>query len=112
MLTTLVLKILSENVSMTTAEVVHHCGLPRNLVAATVSRLKKRKLVHISSWTYQDGTMGRNHPIANYAVGNRPNAKKPAPKSAAELARKYRAERKTPRVNSVFALAYQNTCKT
>ena len=61
------------------------------------------KQVYIQSWT-MDG-IGRRYPRPVYALGNKPDARKPKHITASERGRKYRARMKPPpsAPNSVFA---------
>lgn len=61
------------------------------------------KQVYIQSWTMEG--IGRRYPRPVYALGNKPDARKPKPMNNAERQRRARAKLKPPVgvVNSVFA---------
>ena len=60
------------------------------------------KQVYIQSWTMEG--IGRRYPRPVYALGNKPDARKPKPIGQAERCRQYRLRMKPPAAvaNSVF----------
>lgn len=65
---------------------------------------------HIREWVY-DMEGQRPYPRAVYALGDKPNAKKPGPKKRTEVVNAYRARLKAKyRNSSVFNLASNITC--
>lgn len=91
----------------TRAEIADAIGLGVFRVSTAVTRMmrttrNRERMIHIVRWVY-DGDIGeRRYPRAVYALGNKPDAKKPKVTEAERL-RKYRANRKM-RVASVFDL--------
>jgi hypothetical protein len=75
------------------------------LVASFLSAMRATSVKHIyiQSWT-MDGS-GRRYPRPVYALGNKPDARKPKRLSQAERCREYRRRMKPPAnvANSVFA---------
>lgn len=64
------------------------------------------KQLYIQSWTMEG--YGRRYPRPVYALGDKPDARKPKPVSASERAKQYRQRRKVPQAaNSVFTWASQ-----
>jgi hypothetical protein len=60
---------------------------------------------HISGWVF-DMEGEQSYPRAVYALGDLPNAKRPKPKTRAEVLRRYRAKRKAKyQFNSIFNIA-------
>ena len=103
-----VLAMLAEFGPMTRAEICKHLGRDKDEIAAVVSRLHRRtpragKRVYIQSYAYdQEGE--RYYPRAVYALGDKPDARRPIadPK---EVKRRYWARSQLKlRANSVFNL--------
>lgn len=64
-------------------------------------RITVVKHIHIQSWTMEG--IGRRYPRPVYALGHKPDARKPKPITMAEHCRAYRARKKLPQAaNSVF----------
>lgn len=82
---------------------VHYRQVSSFLTAMRLTVVTKQ--VYIQSWTMEG--IGRRYPRPVYALGNKPDARKPKPVSASERARKYRSRMKPPPAvpNSVWALA-------
>ena len=101
-----VLALLAEHGPMTRAEVCQHLGRERDEVAAVMTRLGRRlptvpRRIHVAGYVHEVD-QGRRYPRAQYALGDRPDARKPKPDKAAVAAR-YR-ERNKGLVVSVFDL--------
>jgi len=94
---------------MTRAEMCQHLGLDRRSVSAVVTRMSRpsprfEKRAYVESYVY-DMEGERTYPRAVYALGNKPDAKKPKadPKAAK---RRYNAKVKARNTaNFVFNLA-------
>lgn len=102
---------LEQDGPQTRAELEISCGIPKDNIAAVISRLNKRtakmgKRIHIIDYTHESETSQRDYPRAIYAVGDGEDAKKPKPKTRKEIRNKYDAKvRNKFRMNSVFNLA-------
>lgn len=110
-----ILKALAELGPMTRAEICRELGSSAVNVSALVSNLTRDlpntpRRAHIREWIY-DMEGQRPYPRAVYALGDKPNAKKPRPKKRTEVVNSYRARRKAKyRNSSVFNLASNITC--
>jgi hypothetical protein len=80
---------------------VHYRQVSSFLTAMRLTVVTKQ--IHIQSWTMEG--FGRRYPRPVYALGNKPDARKPPPMNNAERQRRARARLKPPVgvVNSVFA---------
>lgn len=103
-----VLRMLEEDGPMTRAEICKQLGREKVAIAAVVTRLHKRspefgKRVYIKEYVYDmDGE--RYYPRALYALGDKPDAKKPKADQL-EVKRRYRERHKLRYgANSVFNL--------
>lgn len=101
-----ILAALGEHGPMTREEVASFMECDRSLVSPVLSRLNRRlktapKRVHIVAWR-QDRSVSRLYLRAVYALGNKPDKKKPPP-NRGEAQRRYRARNKA-QVSSVFDL--------
>lgn len=73
---------------------------------AAMRRCVVNKQLYIQSWTMEG--VGRRYPRPVYALGNKPDARKPRPVSASERAKQYRMRKRIPKpANSVFTWAGQ-----
>ena len=75
-------------------------------VAAILSNMRKRlvtKRVYICEWTRDIG-QGKSYLRPVYALGSRPDARKPRPVTNAEKCQRWRKKQRIPKVNSVWAL--------
>lgn len=103
-----VLAMLAEFGPMTRAEICKHMGRQKDEIAAVISRLHKRspragKRIYIQSYAYdQEGE--RYYPRAVYALGDKPDAKRPK-SDPLEIKRRYWARSQLKlKANSVFNL--------
>ena len=80
---------------------VHYRQVSSFLTAMRLTVVTKQ--IHIQSWTMEG--FGRRYPRPVYALGNKPDARKPKRLSQAERCREYRRRMKPPAnvANSVFA---------
>lgn len=105
---TKILKIISEYGPMTRQEVCVHLDTDRMYVSAIITRMTKDtpkagKRLYVESYVY-DSEGQKRYPRAVYAVGNKPDAKRPKPDHK-ETRRRYLANvRKRMTGNSVFNL--------
>lgn len=110
-----VLEALKDYGPMTEKDLSVELNLDRNAVSMVLTRCKKDhskkrskqpKRVYIHSWT-RSAVIGlgtaRENPRMVFALGNKPDAKKPPPQNDAMRCRKKRAN-KLGRVNSIFAI--------
>jgi DNA-binding Lrp family transcriptional regulator len=103
-----ILKGLAELGPMTRSEIQQSVGVDKESIAAIVSRLHKDtprvgKQIYITGWVY-DAEGQRRYPRAIYALGSKPDAKKPKA-SALENRRRYDRKRHAMfSMNSVFNL--------
>jgi predicted ArsR family transcriptional regulator len=58
----------------TAKDFTEESGLGANTVRKLLAVMKRKKLIHVSSW--EKDTMGR-HCVAAYSLGNKPDAKRP-----------------------------------
>lgn len=74
-------------------------------VSAVLSTMRTgvRKQVHIAEWTRDNGH-GKEYLRAVYALGDQPDAKKPRNLSNSERCKRWKAKRRIPAINSVWAL--------
>ena len=106
--TQLILQALETDGPMSNADAQAQFGITRQQAGAVFSRLLKPtqrptpgpKRVHICEWRY-DAETGRKYPRPVYAIGDKPNAKKPK-RNHKEVSRRYRANRKRKLMNSIF----------
>lgn len=110
-----ILRLLEELGPMTRAEIARELGSGINNVSSLVSALirdqpRNPRRIHICEWIY-DMEGERPYPRAVYALGDKPNARRPKPKKRTVVVNAYRARRKTmQQQNSVFNLARRVTC--
>lgn len=110
-----ILRVLSELGPMTRAEICRELGSSAVNVSSLMSNLIRDlpatpRRAHIREWVY-DMEGQRPYPRAVYALGDKPNAKKPGPKKRTEVVNAYRARLKAKyRNSSVFNLASNITC--
>lgn len=102
-----ILATLEEHGPMTREEIASFMECDRSLVSPVLSRLNRKlktrpKRVYITAWR-RDRSLTRLYLRAVYAIGNKPDKKKPPPDPGAAN-RRYR-DRNRVQVNSVFALA-------
>ena len=72
-------------------ELADHSGLCLHTVRAYIRQMRKERVVYICGW--DEDSAGRAT-IPTYCIGRQPDAKRLAPQSRAEAARKWRARRK------------------
>lgn len=105
-----VLRLLEELGPMTRAEICRELGPHAKNVSSIVSILvrdqpRNPRRVHICEWVF-DMEGERHYPRAVYALGDKPNARRPKPKKRTEIVARYRAGLKAKfKTNSVFNLA-------
>lgn len=110
-----ILRVLADFGPMTRAEICRELG-PRAInVSSLVSNLIRNlpatpRRAYICGWVY-DMEGQRPYPRAVYALGDRPNAKRPSPKKRTEVVNAYRARLKAKyQQNSIFNLARRVSC--
>lgn len=94
MCTQLVLEHLEEFGPSTCVELCRMIQRPRCTVVAALkalrtNQIKRPRMVHIQSYTYDDEVKQR-YPRAIYALGNRPDAKRPKPEKGTERTKRWR----------------------
>jgi hypothetical protein len=99
---------LQDGVRMGSAEIAREIGLPRDRVASCISRMARPgrsmpRRLYIAEWALDDGPGARRYPRALYALGDKPNARRPRPETGTETARRYR-QRNHGQVASVWDL--------
>lgn len=104
-----ILRLLAEYGPMTRAEIDRELPGYRNLSSLvsllTSERPANPRRAHICGWVWDTEGM-REYPRAVYALGDKPNAKRPKPKTRAEIVARYKAKRSTKcYTNSIFNLA-------
>lgn len=103
-----IIHLLQEEGPMTRAEICKRLGRPKDEIAAVVSRLHKRspvagKRIYVKEYVY-DMEGERTYPRALYALGDKPDAKRPK-SDPLEIKRRYWARSQLKlRANSVFNL--------
>lgn len=103
-----IMRLLDEEGPMTRAEICKRLGRPKDEIAAVVSRLNKRspvagRRIYVREYVY-DMEGERTYPRAVYAIGDKPNAKRPE-SDKKEIKRRYWARSQLKlRANSVFNL--------
>jgi hypothetical protein len=113
--TNLVLKALEDFGPMTAKELSAETNVPINNVSMVLTRCRKNntrkrskqaKRVHIHTWVHEpiiSGVKVRENPRMVFALGNKPDAKKPPPKSDAQRSHKRRVSQ-LGRANSIFSI--------
>lgn len=102
------LQLLADVGPMTRSELCAHLGEPKDKISSTVSRLSRDcprmgRRIHICEYVY-DMEGERRYPRAVYAIGDKPNKRRPKPDQLA-VKRAYWARRKAKlTANSVFHL--------
>ena len=103
-----ILRMLEEEGPMTRSEICKRLGRPKDEVVSVVSRLNKRtpvagRRIYVREYVY-DMEGERTYPRAVYAIGDKPNAKRPE-SDKKEIKRRYWARSQLKlRANSVFNL--------
>lgn len=103
-----IMRLLDEEGPMTRAEICKRLGRPKDEIAAVVSRLNKRspvagRRIYVREYVY-DMEGERTYPRALYAIGDKPNAKRPV-SDKKEIKRRYWARSQLKKkANSVFNL--------
>jgi hypothetical protein len=97
---------LTVNGPMTRKEICDFIGQHRSKVASVVTRMAREtpqrpKRVYIKAYRYEQDEQ-RRYPRAVYALGNRPDAKKPRPDLRANKNRHVRNKTEKLRMTSVF----------
>lgn len=105
---------LTEVGPMTALSLAAYLDLPRAKVAAVLVRLRKQREVYIRWWRRDepDRQVRDNRPRAVYALGDKPDAVKPAPQPARVKWNRWAAKRRVAPehkrlVTSVFDLGYR-----
>lgn len=103
-----ILDLLAEHGPMTLRELAHDIGISADLLRCYVGSLRQRRpgVIYIDSYR-RDEDGGRLYPRALYALGNKPDAKRPKKLTQSEYNRRAREKAKV-RVASVFHLAFIN----
>lgn len=113
--TNLVLKALEDLGPMTAKELSVETKVPINNVSMVLTRCRKNntrkrskqaKRVYIHTWVHEpiiSGVKVRENPRMVFALGNKPDAKKPPPKSDAQRSHKRRVSQ-LGRINSIFSI--------
>ncbi len=105
----LILQSITQFGPMTRVEIEKHIGEQKGGISAVIARIRQPqktipKLVYIKTYVH-DHENERTYPRAVYAIGNKPDAKRPA-MSRLEIRRRYDAKRKKHfTMNSVFNLS-------
>lgn len=103
-----IIRMLQDEGPMTRAEICKRLERPKDEVAAVVSRLNKRspvagKRIYVKEYVY-DMEGERTYPRALYALGDKPNARRPK-SDPLEIKRRYWARSQLKlKANSVFNL--------
>ena len=103
-----ILRMLEEEGPMTRSEICKRLGRPKDEVVSVVSRLNKRtpvagRRIYVREYVY-DMEGERTYPRAVYAIGDKPNAKRPV-SDKKEIKRRYWARSQLKKkANSVFNL--------
>ena len=100
-----VIAVLEHEEELTRAEICRAMGVDRFLGSSVISRMRRAtkmlpKRIYVVRWVYEDDD-GRYYPRAVFALGDKPDARKPKPKPNKECTAKYRA-RNRGRASSVF----------
>ena len=103
-----IIRMLQEEGPMTRAEICKRLGRPKDEIAAVVSRLHKRspragKRIHVKEYVY-DMEGERTYPRALYALGDKPDAKRPIADQKAVKRRYWARSQLKLKANSVFNL--------
>ena len=113
--TNLVLKTLGDFGPMTAKELAVETKVPVNNVSMVLSRCRRNnvrkrskqiKRVYIHTWVIEPIVSGiklREHPRMVFALGNKPDAKKPPPKNDSQRSHERRVKQ-LGRINSIFAI--------
>jgi hypothetical protein len=107
-----ILTLLAEVGPMSRAEICAHLGRDKDAIASVVSRLARPwprapKRIHIRAYVYdQEGE--RRYPRAVYAIGDRPDAPRPRPDTAANKARYWANRKLRLRGSSIFNWGMNN----
>jgi len=102
-----ILKALAEHGPMTRRAICRVIGRERNEVASVVSRLNKtlptaHKRVYVCDWVHDEEGSNR-YPRAVYALGDKPDKRKPEPETHASVSKRWRDSQKL-KVISIFEL--------
>lgn len=100
-----VIAVLEQEEELTRAEICRALNIDRFLGSSVVTRMRRAtktlpKRIYIVRWVYEDDE-GRYYPRAVFALGNKPDARKPKPNKAKDNSARFRA-RKRDRASSVF----------
>lgn len=99
-----VVRLFREHGPMTARDVAKELGLAYNFARAKVAHAKRRKLIHVHSWTRSQEGCKILRLCAVYDIGNKPHAPKPPPFTPSEAAKRHRAK-KARMVMSIFSAA-------
>ena len=101
----IVFKALKDLGPMTNRELVEETGISDNKMSTILYKLrqKPKNMIRISGWVDMPYNGVNTRPLAQYAVGSKSDAPKPAPLGSAKVNRRIRAQKRI-RVNSVFNL--------
>lgn len=105
-----VLRLLDENGPMTAASMVTEAGVEKDILAATITRMRKPTLrpkapkrIYVLDWVYDEEGQ-RKYPRPLFALGDKPDKKKPK-RDRHAVAKAYRERQKKRFLgNSVFNL--------
>lgn len=86
--------------TVTVPDMAEATGLSEQTIRGYVRALRKARVLHIAAWE-QDAAGRQTMPA--YTLGARPDAKRKPPRTRAEIARHYRARKKTGALLGVFA---------
>jgi hypothetical protein len=93
---TLILRYLTETPDQTPAELAERVGVTAPNVRKHLTELHELRLARISSWgQVERGFYGPN-PVGKWSLGPGRHAKKPAPKTGAQIAKDSRRRMKAP----------------
>lgn len=76
-------------------ELAEKCGLSTQTIRLYMKAMHKIKAVHIADWN-EDVRGGRTLKV--FGLGDKPDAKKPKPKTSTESCRKYREKKKMMKI--------------
>lgn len=75
----------------TVEDLYEETGMNRNTIRKFIAAMRRRKVVYVARW--EPNSIGR-HNIANYRIGNKPDAKQPEPRSNQQKKRDYDERRR------------------
>lgn len=83
----------------TRSELAEEFGISRERLSAPLLRLRAKskmcpRRIHIKDYVFEGLDGERQYPRARFALGDKPDAEKPAPKPMAQVKREYRLRQK------------------